>query len=277
VSGPYAVAPAEWRYDETEPPVPRPSQIVQVVHVPHRSSKLPWIIATIVIAAAAAAVAVFYTELKDMKTPPASEQKTEPVVMKTEPAPAPTTPAVPAATSDVNEDKTPKTPEPENTGDVKEVTPVAEPEPKKVGTPRVQSKRETKNPRDKKLDKAGDRKSDKTDKTEKTDQVEKTDKDGKVEKVEKTDKDGKTDKIETKATPPPPPVSGPPGMVTIDSSPVYAVIYVDGKKLGETPLVNIKLAPGKHTVRAVSPSGSTKTKSITIESGKTAPVCRIEW
>jgi serine/threonine-protein kinase len=70
--------------------------------------------------------------------------------------------------------------------------------------------------------------------------------------------------------------SGPPGFITIDSAPVYAVIYIDGKKIGETPLVHISLAPGRHAVRAVSQSG-TRTLSITIESGKTAPARRIEW
>ena len=69
----------------------------------------------------------------------------------------------------------------------------------------------------------------------------------------------------------------PPGMITIDSAPVYAVIYIDGKKLGETPLVNVKLAPGKHAVRAVSPSGATKSLTITIEAGKTAPPRKISW
>jgi serine/threonine protein kinase len=71
--------------------------------------------------------------------------------------------------------------------------------------------------------------------------------------------------------------SGPPGFITIDSSPVYAVIYIDGKKVGETPLVHISVAPGKHSVRAVSGSGTTRNLSIQIESGKTAPVRRIEW
>jgi len=77
--------------------------------------------------------------------------------------------------------------------------------------------------------------------------------------------------------PPTPVVKGPPGFITIDSTPVYAVIYVDGKSKGETPLVKISLAPGKHTIKAVSPSGSVKTFSITIESGKVAPTRRIEW
>ena len=71
--------------------------------------------------------------------------------------------------------------------------------------------------------------------------------------------------------------AGPPGFITIDSTPVYAVIYIDGKKIGETPLVNISVAPGKHSVRAVSGSGTTRNLSIQIESGKTAPVRRIEW
>jgi Protein kinase domain/PEGA domain len=71
--------------------------------------------------------------------------------------------------------------------------------------------------------------------------------------------------------------AGLPGFITIDSTPVYAVIYIDGKKIGETPLVHISVAPGKHSVRAVSGSGTTRNLSIQIESGKTAPVRRIEW
>ena len=70
---------------------------------------------------------------------------------------------------------------------------------------------------------------------------------------------------------------GPPGFITIDSSPVYAVIFIDGRRFGETPLVRQSLAPGKHSVRAVSPSGSVRNVSITIESGKVAPTRRIEW
>ena len=81
-----------------------------------------------------------------------------------------------------------------------------------------------------------------------------------------------------KPPPPPPPTpQGPPGFITIDSAPVYAVIFVDGKNKGETPLVKLSLPPGKHTVKAKSPSGSVKTFSITIESGKVAPTKRIEW
>ena len=42
-------------------------------------------------------------------------------------------------------------------------------------------------------------------------------------------------------------------------------------------LVRQSLPPGKHSVRAVSPSGTVRNVSITIESGKVAPTRRIEW
>ncbi|HEX8108504.1 MAG TPA: PEGA domain-containing protein, partial [Kofleriaceae bacterium] len=71
--------------------------------------------------------------------------------------------------------------------------------------------------------------------------------------------------------------SGPPGFITIDSSPVYAAIYIDGKSYGETPLVRVELSPGRHVVHAVSPSGATRDVRITIESGKVSPATRIAW
>jgi serine/threonine-protein kinase len=75
----------------------------------------------------------------------------------------------------------------------------------------------------------------------------------------------------------PPKPAGPPGFITIDSTPIYAVIFIDGKRHGETPLVRISLPPGKHSVRAVSPSGASRTMTIVIEPGKVAPTRRIEW
>jgi serine/threonine-protein kinase len=68
-----------------------------------------------------------------------------------------------------------------------------------------------------------------------------------------------------------------PGFITIDSSPVYATIYIDGKSYGETPLVRLALAPGSHKVRAVTSSGATQEIRITIESGKVAATKRIGW
>ena len=71
--------------------------------------------------------------------------------------------------------------------------------------------------------------------------------------------------------------SGPPGFITIDSTPVYAVIRIDGKNYGETPVVNIPLSPGRHRVHAVTQAGGTRDVWITIVSGKVAPASRIEW
>jgi hypothetical protein len=85
---------------------------------------------------------------------------------------------------------------------------------------------------------------------------------------------------QTAPTPTPaatPQVAGKPGFITIDSSPVYATITIDGKGFGETPLIHISLPAGKHYVRATSPSGATHNVVVTIEAGKVAPAARIEW
>ena len=108
--------------------------------------------------------------------------------------------------------------------------------------------------------------------------IEKTiDKPKKREEPRPKKEEPKLAKEEPKPKKEPEVAAGPPGSITIDSAPMYAVIYIDGKKVGETPLVNLKLAAGKHSVRAVSASGGTRTLSITIESGKTARPARIEW
>ena len=44
-----------------------------------------------------------------------------------------------------------------------------------------------------------------------------------------------------------------------------------------SPLVQLALPPGKHGVRAVSPSGASRAMTIVIEPGKVAPTRRIEW
>jgi hypothetical protein len=87
--------------------------------------------------------------------------------------------------------------------------------------------------------------------------------------------------VPTRADRPPPPrppkQTGPPGYITIDSSPVYAVIFIDGKRAGETPLVRHQVAPGRHSVRAVSASGTSQSISINIESGKVAQTRHFKW
>jgi hypothetical protein len=80
----------------------------------------------------------------------------------------------------------------------------------------------------------------------------------------------------TDARPPKPrPVTPASGYLTIDSQP-YAVIFIDGKRYGETPLVKIALAPGRHTVRAVRDNGSAQRLTFDIERDKTV-FHRVRW
>ncbi len=59
------------------------------------------------------------------------------------------------------------------------------------------------------------------------------------------------------------------GYFTIDARP-YAEVYIDGKKLGLTPLVKIPLAPGRHKVRAVAvESGEVQAFRIQVTPRKT--------
>ncbi len=80
-----------------------------------------------------------------------------------------------------------------------------------------------------------------------------------------------------KTDPGPKKPTGPPGFITIDSAPVYAVISIDGRAFGETPLPRISLTPGRHRVVAKSASGLVQSTTITIESGKVAPAFRFKW
>jgi hypothetical protein len=72
------------------------------------------------------------------------------------------------------------------------------------------------------------------------------------------------------SAPTPQPASGdctaPPGLtgwVTINTKP-YSEVYLDGKKLGETPLAKVKLPSGCWEIRAVAPD-SKKEKKVRIE------------
>jgi serine/threonine-protein kinase len=67
-----------------------------------------------------------------------------------------------------------------------------------------------------------------------------------------------------------------PGFFTVDSRP-YATIYVDGKKVGVTPLLRHALPPGTHAVRAVSETGAEQRFRVTIEAGREAPRKRLVW
>ena len=69
--------------------------------------------------------------------------------------------------------------------------------------------------------------------------------------------------------------TGAPGTFSIDSEP-YATIFIDGKKVGDTPLYKLPLAAGKHKVRAVSAAG-TQNFSIEVQPGQALPPRKLRF
>jgi hypothetical protein len=67
-----------------------------------------------------------------------------------------------------------------------------------------------------------------------------------------------------------PPVATGSGSLSVTSQPP-AMVYVDGRALGETPR-HISLPAGPHTVTVVNPDYGSKTYKVTIEPGKSASV-----
>jgi serine/threonine protein kinase len=67
-----------------------------------------------------------------------------------------------------------------------------------------------------------------------------------------------------------------PAYLTIDSAP-YATIFVDGKKLGVTPIFKAKLSPGTHKLRAVSATGAKKHMKLKLKPGRTKNLGRLRW
>ena len=55
----------------------------------------------------------------------------------------------------------------------------------------------------------------------------------------------------------------PPGKLTLKTTP-WTTVYLGKKKLGDTPLINVSLPPGKHTLRLVSSETNTE-NAIEIE------------
>jgi serine/threonine-protein kinase len=74
----------------------------------------------------------------------------------------------------------------------------------------------------------------------------------------------------------PPAVASEPGTFSIDSSP-YATIYLDGTKLGDTPLFGAKVPAGRHQIRAVLEDGTAKTFSVEIAPGKLTNKGKLTW
>ncbi len=80
----------------------------------------------------------------------------------------------------------------------------------------------------------------------------------------------------TPTTPTSPPVTAAPGSLSISSSP-YATIYVDGRKLGDTPLFREPVAAGTHRIRAVRADGKEQQFSIQITSDKETNRGKLVW
>ncbi len=66
-----------------------------------------------------------------------------------------------------------------------------------------------------------------------------------------------------KAEPAPPPQAPEPISVSINATP-WAIIEIDGKEIGETPMANVLLAPGDHRFRARMSDGTVMERTIRI-------------
>ena len=66
------------------------------------------------------------------------------------------------------------------------------------------------------------------------------------------------------------------GLFSIDSTP-YATIYIDGTKLGVTPIVKRPLAAGSHRLRAVLEDGRARELTVDISAGRLASPIQLTW
>jgi serine/threonine protein kinase len=82
-----------------------------------------------------------------------------------------------------------------------------------------------------------------------------------------------TEPIELKVDPP---VRLERGSVTITSRPI-STIYVDGRRVGETPLSGLKLVPGRHQIMLVGPDGQRKVFKRTLRPGRPAKPILHVW
>ncbi len=75
---------------------------------------------------------------------------------------------------------------------------------------------------------------------------------------------------------PKPAASTNPGFLTVGSTP-FSTIFVDGTKLGVTPLFRKPLAPGRRKLRAVCSCGKTRELTVLIEPGQAARPVKLTW
>src|SRR5690606_38199977 len=67
-----------------------------------------------------------------------------------------------------------------------------------------------------------------------------------------------------------------PGFFSVDSDP-YATIYVDGKRLDQTPLFKVELPAGTHRIRAVRADGRERTYRIKLAPGEHVNSGTLKW
>ena len=66
------------------------------------------------------------------------------------------------------------------------------------------------------------------------------------------------------------------GYVSVDSTP-YATIFVDGKKVGVTPLIRAPVPAGRRRIRAVLASGAEQRRTVEVAPGRLAPPINFVW
>ena len=66
------------------------------------------------------------------------------------------------------------------------------------------------------------------------------------------------------------------GWISVDSKP-YGTVYLDGKKIGVTPMIKWRAKAGKHRVRVVLEDGRSKSITIRVKEGKLAPPVNLTW
>jgi len=63
--------------------------------------------------------------------------------------------------------------------------------------------------------------------------------------------------------------------LSVDADP-YATVFIDGEKIGVTPLVRFELPPGLHRMVARAEDGRTKRFTLQLDPGKTE-VVKVPW
>jgi len=78
----------------------------------------------------------------------------------------------------------------------------------------------------------------------------------------------RSDRPKQRAPVVPPPAAASQGSLTIDASP-FGQVYIDGTDVGQTPVVEYTVAPGRHTIRIEHPGYRTVTEAVQVDRNST--------